>query len=48
MSDKTIYDLSDEEYQRYENDPYSEESEEITDNTIDDSYEMIFEEEDEY
>ncbi len=44
--DRTIYDLSDEEYERYENNP--EEFEDITDNTLEDTLDMMFDRDDEF
>ena len=44
--DRTIYDLSDEEYERYENNP--EEFEDITDNTLEDTLDMMFDRADDF
>ena len=44
--DRTIYDLSDEEYERYENNP--EEFEDITDNTLEDTLDMMFDRDDDF
>lgn len=44
--ERTIYDLSDEEYERYENNP--EEFEDITDNTLEDTLDMMFDRDDDF